>query len=222
MEIYKNLIKIRKKEFFLFLITFGYIFLKSLFFERFKPFEFLIFIFEVYFTISVYSGIKKCVYGENFAFFEIFRDGLYFFPSILLYNLFLILSIGTVYSIALSGISSIRTSSPVSFFIFFLILSWAVFPFFHIFFTLYTPFIILSENETFFTSIKKSYNFMKENLSDLINLFCPFLIFWFFFFAIFQKYDKIIFLKIILLFFVSLLEILTVKTVFLIYKGVEK
>jgi len=222
MEIYKNLIKIKKQELFLFFITFLYVSLRSFLLEKFKTYYFFLFFFEIYFTISVYAGIKKCVYDETFTFSDIFRDGFYFFPSILLYNLLISLLAGIIYLIALSAISSIKILSFFSFFLFFIIVVWAALPFFYIFLTLYTPFIILAENDTIFEGIKKSYDFMKNKLSELINLFFPFLVFWVFFFTIFQKYDKITFLKIILLFLVSFLEILTIKTVFLVYKGVKK
>lgn len=221
MEIYKQIIKIKKDEFFLFFITFLYVSLRSLFFEKFKSYYFLIFIFEIYFTISVYTGIKKSVYDEIFNFSDIFRDGLYFFPSILLYNLLISLFTGIIYLIASSAISSIKILSQISFFLFFMIITWAAFPFFYISFTLYTPFIILVEDETLFEGMKKSYNFTRKHLPYLINLFFPFLVFWIIFFTIFQKYDKIYILKFILLFFVSFLEILTIKTVFLVYKGVK-
>ncbi|MGB9677358.1 MAG: hypothetical protein ACPLZ9_01960 [Candidatus Ratteibacteria bacterium] len=189
--------------------------------EKFKSYYFFIFILEIYFTISIYIGIKKCVYEQTFIFSDIFREGLYFFPSILLYNLLMIFFATIIYSIASISISSIKTYSHFSFFLFFLIIVWASFPFFYIFLTLYTPFIILAENEKLFEGIKKSYNFMKDNLSKLLNLFFPFLVLWIFF-IIFQKYDKIIFLKFILIFLVSFLEILTVKTIFLVYNRERK
>ncbi|MCM8785540.1 MAG: hypothetical protein NC827_03695 [Candidatus Omnitrophica bacterium] len=221
MEIYKQAIKIKKKEIFLFLLTFLYVFLRSLFFDKFKSYYFFIFIFEVYYTISIYTGIKKSVYDETFNILDIFKEGLYFFPSILLYNLFVSLVVGLIYSITLSTVSSIKILSNISFLLFFIIIIWAAIPFFYIFLTIYTPFIILVENDTVFESLKKSYKFIRENLPHLINLFFPFFVFWIFLFTSFQKSDKIYLLMFILLLFISFLEILTIKTVFLVYKGVK-
>ncbi|MCM8766671.1 MAG: hypothetical protein NC901_01230 [Candidatus Omnitrophica bacterium] len=219
MEIYKKMIKINKGELFLFILTFLYILFRQLVFEKIKSYYFLIFIFEIYFTVSIYTGIKKSVYDENFTFSDIFREGLYFFPSILFYNLLISFLVGIIYLIASSFVSSIKILSNISFFFFLIIITWASIPFFYIFLTIYTPFIIMVEKETLFESLRKSYNFMRTNLSFLINLFFPFFVFWFLFFTIFQKSGKINFLSFVLLLFVSFLEILTIKTVFLVYKG---
>ncbi|MFN4227931.1 MAG: hypothetical protein ACK4F0_07335 [Candidatus Ratteibacteria bacterium] len=222
MGIYKQVVKIKKEEFFLFLLTFLYLCLRTLTFDKLKSLYIFVFIFEIYFTVSIYVGIKKSVYEENFKIVDIFKEGLYFFPSILLYNLLVSLVAGLIYSVALSFVSSIKILSKVSFLLFLIIIMWAAIPFFYVFLTIYTPFIIFIENDTVFESIKKSYRFMKANLPYLINLFFPFLIFWTLFFTIFQKYDKINFLKFVLLVFIAFLEILTVKTIFLVYKGVKK
>lgn len=221
MEIYKNLFRIKKEEIFLSFIIFAYVFLRSLFFEKLSSFYFIIFLFEIYLTVSVYCGIKKIVYGEEFAFLNIFRDGLYFLPSILLYHFSIGLSAAMVYLLILSLINSIRAFSLISFFLFFLIILWGAIPLFFLFLTLYSPFIIICEEEMVFKAIEKSFKFMRGNLEKLVVLFFPFLCLWTFFFTFFQKYDKISSLKIFLLFVMSFIEILTVKLVFLNYKGVK-
>ncbi|GEM_PF-2180759 len=220
-EIYKVVFKIKKEEFVLFIITFLYIFLKNLFFEKLSSLYFLIFLFEIYFTISIYSGIKKCVYNEDFILSFIFKDGLYYLPSILLYNLFIGFTGGIIYLIVSGLISSIKTYSIFSFFLFVLIIVWASFPLFLLLLTLYTPFIVMADDELFFDGIKKSFIFVRKNLEYLILLFFPFLILWIFFFTIFKKYDKIFILKNFLLFLIVFLEILTVKLIFLLYKGLK-
>lgn len=214
-KIYKYLFKIKKEEILLFLIIFIYLSLRTLFSEKLY---FFVFLFEIYFTISVYSGIKKSVYDDVFSLSEIFKEGLYFLPSVLLYHLIIGFISGIIYLMLSYTINSIKTFSFLSFILFFLIIIWGAIPLFFLFLTVYTPFIIISEEEILFDAIVKSFKFMKENLSFLICLFFPFLVIWFIFFTNFQKYDKIFFLKIFLLFFISFLEILTIKLVFLAYK----
>jgi len=221
LEIYKNILKIKKVEFLLFLITFLYVFLKNLFLQKLTSFYFFVFLFEVYFTISVYYGLKKSVYSENFKFPDVFKMGWYYFPSILLYNLFVGFSGGIVYLIVTGLINSIKTFSGYSFFLFILIILWASFPLFFLFLTLYTPFVIMAKDEKISKAINESVKFMRENLSFLIYSFFPLLILWVIFFTIFQKYDKILSLKIVSLGLMAFLEILTIKLIFLIYKGVE-
>ena len=211
----------KREETELILITFTYIFLRNLFLGKFTNLYFLIFFFEVYLTVCVYSGLKKSVYNEYFNFSEIFKEGIYYFPSILLYYLIVAFSSSMIYLIVSSLINSIKSFSIFSFFLFLLIISWASFPVFFLILTLYTPFIIISKNETIFNGMKESLKFMRENFPNLICLFFPFLIIWFFFFVIFQKYDKINFLNTFLIFLVSLIEILTVKLIFLTIKGVK-
>jgi hypothetical protein len=218
-EIYKSIFKIEKEEVELILITFIYIFFRNLFLEKFVNLYFLIFLFEVYITIFVYSGIKKSVYNENFNFSEIFKDSIYYFPSILFYYLFLGFSGSIIYLIISSMINSIKTFSIFSYFLYILIISWASIPVFFLTLTLYTPFIIIAKNETIFNGMRESLEFIKKNFSNLICLFFPFLVIWFFFFLIFQKYDKINLLKTFFILLVSLIEILTVKLVFLTLKG---
>jgi hypothetical protein len=66
LEIYKSILKIKKVEAKLILITFIYIFLRNLLFEKFTNWYFLFFLFEIYLTISVYSGIKNSVFYGKF------------------------------------------------------------------------------------------------------------------------------------------------------------
>lgn len=218
-EIYKNVLKIKKIELALFLITFLYVLLKNLLLEKFANFYFFAFIFEIYLTVSVYTGIKKSVFNELFNFSDIFKDGLKYFFPILLYNLLIGVSGGIVYLIITNLINSIKTFNFYSIFLFVLIISWASVPFFFLLLTIYAPFIIMIDDVPVFTGINKSVNFLRGNLPNLISLFSPFLIFWFLFFTFYPKYDKIIPLKIVLLFLSSFLEILTIKLVFLVYKG---
>ncbi|MCM8818931.1 MAG: hypothetical protein NC915_05610 [Candidatus Omnitrophica bacterium] len=222
LEIYKSVLKFKKEEYFLFFIIFFYGLLKNLFSGKFASLYFLIFILEIYLTTAVYSGIKKSIYEEEFYFFDIFKYGLHYFPRILLYNLFISFSAGLIYLITTGLINSIKIFSAYSIFLFILIISWAALPLFFLLLTIYTPFIIMIENETVFGSLNKSVSFIRENLVHLIFLFFPFLIFWSLFFTIFHKYDKIFLLKFIVIFLISFLEILTVKLVFLIYKGAKK
>jgi hypothetical protein len=223
LKIYKFVFKIKKEEIIFALIAFFYIYLRSLFLEKFVNYYFLIFLLEIYLTICVYSGIKRSVFNEYFTFFEIFKDGFYYLPFILFYYITVGSSVSFIYLIVLSLINSIKIFSIVSFFLFFLILLWTSFPIFFLFLTLYTPFMIISENETTFNGIKCSVRFIRENLDNLVSLFFPFLIIWSFFFLIFQKYDKIIPLKmkVFLFFLISFIEIFTIKLVFLTIKGVK-
>ncbi len=221
LEIYKTILKIKKEEAKLIMITFIYIFLRNLFLEKFLSWYFFTFLFEIYLTVCVYSGIKKSVFNEYFNFSEIFKDGFYYLPSILFYYIFIGFSIAIIYLIITLLINSIKTHTIFSFFLFFLIISWASFPIFFLILTLYAPFIIIVKNETIFDGMKESLKFVKRNFSDLICLFFPFLILWYIFVVIFQKYDKIIPLKTFLILLVSLNEILTVKLVFLTIKGVK-
>jgi hypothetical protein len=221
LEIYKSILKIKKVEAKLILITFIYIFLRNLLFEKFTNWYFLFFLFEIYLTISVYAGIKNSVFYGTFNFFEIFKEGIYYFPSILFYYLLLGFSGSIIYLIISSLINSIKTFSIFSYFLYILIISWASIPVFFLILTLYTPFIIMAKNETIFNGMSESLDFIKKNFSNLICLFFPFLVFWFFFFLIFQKYDKINLLNTFLIFLVSLIEILTVKLIFLTIKGVK-
>ncbi|MCM8772330.1 MAG: hypothetical protein NC922_04565 [Candidatus Omnitrophica bacterium] len=177
--------------------------------------------FEIYITICVYYGIKKSLYDGDFFFLDIFKGGFYYFPFILTYNFLLAICGGLVYLIATGLINSIKTFSGYSIFLFILIIIWASIPYFFLFLTIYTPFIMLIENETLMCSINKSVKFIRENLSSLISHFSPFLFLWVIFFTIFNKYGKIFSLKLFLLAVVSLLEILTVKFVFIVYKGVK-
>ena len=220
-EIYKTLLKIKREEIKLILITFIYIFWRNLFGIKFINWYFLIFFFEIYLTICVYLGIKKSVYNEYFNFSEIFKDGFYYLPSILFYYFLVGFFSSLIYLILSSFINSIKIFSFFSYFLFLLIISWLSIPIFFLILTLYTPFIIISKNETIFNGIKESFKFMRENFTDLICLFFPFLIIWFFFFSILPKYDKINLPKTFLVFFVSLVEILTIKLVFLTIKGVK-
>ncbi|MGC8976943.1 MAG: hypothetical protein ACP5OB_04905 [Candidatus Ratteibacteria bacterium] len=218
MEIYKSLFKIKKEEIYLLLITFTCVFLRSSFFEKISPFYFLFFLLEIYLTVSVYSGIKKSLYNDNFKFSDIFKDGLYFFPSILLYQFIVGLCFSIIYLIISSLIDSIKSFSFFSFFLFFLIIVWGAIGLYFLFLTIYTPFIVISEEEILFDAILKSFKFMKKNIENLIVFFFPFSVLWFVFFTNFQKYVNIFFLRFFLLFLISFLEILTVKLAFLIYK----
>ncbi|MCM8804723.1 MAG: hypothetical protein NC833_05675 [Candidatus Omnitrophica bacterium] len=220
-EIYKSLFKIRKGEILLFLIIFSYTFFRNLFFEKISYFYFFILLFEIYLTISVYYGIKKYVYNENFIFSDIFKETLFILPPVLLYHILIGVFLSFIYLIITSAINSIKIYSFFSFFLFFLIILWASIPIFFLLFTIYTPFIIILNKGEFFNSIFKSYQFMRKNFENLIILFFPFLILYLIFFTSFKKYSNIFLLKLFLFILISFLELLTIKLVFLVYKGVK-
>lgn len=222
-EIYRKLFKFKKQEFLLILIAFFYLFFRLNFLNKLSGFWFLlVFLFEIYLTISIYAGIKKCVYEENFSFKEIFKTGGILFPSIFLYNFIIGLSGSIVYSIGLALINYIgKILKWYCFFVFFILLIWLSFPFYLLLLTVYAPFIIIAENEKILNSIQKSANFIKENFPDLIFYFFPFLTLWAIYFTTGQKYDIIFLLRFVLTFLLSILEILTVKLVFTAYKGVK-
>lgn len=221
MRTYKKLFRIKKNEVFLIGIILSYILLKEIFSKFLNQFLPILFIFEIYLTVSVYVGIRMNVFEEKFNFKSMFKEGLYLYFQFFTSILFIVLPSAIVYSFTNYLISLIPTYSNYSFIFFIFIIFWASFPFFHIAFTLFAPFFIIAEDVAIIESIIKSYKFMKGKLSELICLFTPILTLWFLFFSLFHKYDKIIQLKFILVILVSTLEILTVKLVFLIYKGVK-
>lgn len=179
---------------------------------------------ENYITIAVYSGIKKTIWKENFKFADIFKEGLHFFFRILTFKVFIGLSIGILAGISLGIIDIVKKTPPVlTAIIFSLTLLWLSIPVYFLLLTFFSPVIIIFKDVELFTSIKMSYYFLKRNLKEVFVLSLSVGIFWAFVVFILKLYNNSNFLKYLFFYFLSLLEIFTIKIfMFLYYKREEK
>ena len=222
----KYSLHLKKKEILLSVVIFFYLiisdFISRVNFPKNISIIFLIqialLIVENYLTICVYSTIKKIIKKEKFKVKDILTDGGYFFGRILFYKIFVAFSAGILISIAF-GIIDILKSTPlfITTLIFTLTLLWLSVPFYFILLTFFSPLIIICKDANFSHSVKMSYYFIRENLKEISGITLIIGVFWFFCIFFLKVYNNFIGIKILFFYFVSLLEILTIKTFMFFY-----
>ncbi|MCX8083205.1 MAG: hypothetical protein N3D17_07465 [bacterium] len=235
-DIIKNGFMLKKKEIYLSFIIFVYLVLSSSIIPQpdsnpvsrksifISEVFLLLFLLENYLTVSIYYGINQFLQGCYPTLSEIFRKGWRFFSRVLWYKVLAFFFLLIVSSFCLSMIELVKESSLLTAGLIttFTIL-WISFPVYLLLLTLYTPFIIVSDDIPLFTAMKTSMVFIRNNLKDIVLLLFIFFLLWGFAIFFLKLYnEKSFVLQGCVLYFLSLLEIITIKVFLVFYKGEVK
>jgi len=96
---------------------------------------------------------------------------------------------------------------------------WLLFPVYVFLLTTFTPLVIIADDIPLFPAIRKSVAFVKGNLLDIEKLVLLFLPLWLVVIFSLKLYnEKGFFLQLVILYLISVLEVITVKVFLLFYR----
>jgi len=174
---------------------------------------------ENYVTTAVYCGMKDSIIKGRFSPVGILRKGKYFFARILLYKALAGLAVLLCMGFALGMIEMVNTSSPFKAgTVMAITVVWLAFPAYILALTLFTPVLIIFEDFPVMPAVKESILFTRRTLPQVLLLSLLFLPPWIFAFFLLRVYNDTGFLLLAaILYFVALLEIITVKAFMVFY-----
>ena len=226
----KKLIKdgfsLTKGEFLLSLIVFAYLITSvsilqypfaSTYLLYIQAFFFLL---ENYITVCVYYGIKSSIWGEEIDVPVIFIKGMKFFGRVLAYKLLAGLFVIFVAAFCMSMVELVKDTAPITAWsITAFTILWLSFPVYVFLLTTFTPLVIITDDIPLFPAIRKSVAFVKGNLLDIEKLVLLFLPLWLVVIFSLKLYnEKGFFLQFVILYLISVLEVITVKVFLLFYR----
>jgi hypothetical protein len=129
----------------------------------------LLMLIENYLTSAVYGSLKDIISSVNFEWKKFFNYGSHFFGRFLLVKIFLVLLLIFVFllgSILVTSLKYIPLYLQNILYVIFII--WLAFPLFLFCLLLFAPLIIFLEDCSVLVSLKKSFNFLKVHIGNII------------------------------------------------------
>jgi len=182
--------------------------------------QFFFILLENYITIAVYCGLNDSITGGSFNLQGIFKKGASYFGRVLLYKGLAGLAALCMMGFAYGMIDFLKNSSFVKASVVMgITILWLAFPVLILLLTFMAPLIIIVRDISLAGGLRKSFLFAREHLSDILIFVLALVPFWIFAFFLLKVYNESNLLyRFIALYFIAMLEIITIKVFMLFYR----